>query len=57
MGRWFIDRGMLGTPEALHEHVINVYSKTGDWKRRLGVNEANEDDAFLILLDQQGIVR
>jgi hypothetical protein len=58
LGRWFIDRGMRkGTPAELHESVITVYSDTGDWKRRLGVTDANEDDAFLILVDGQGIVR
>lgn len=58
VGRWFIDRGMRkGTPEDLHENVITVYSRTGDWKRRLGVTPGNEDDAFLIVLDGQGIVR
>ena len=58
LGRWFIDSGMRnGTPEELHEHVITVYSKTGDWKKRLGHSQANEDDAFLILLDRDGIVR
>jgi len=58
LGRWFIDRGMRkGTPEALHENVITVYADAGDWKRRLGVESANEDDAFLILLDGNGIVR
>jgi hypothetical protein len=58
LGRWFIDRGMRkGTPEELHEHVITVYGDTGDWKRRLGVSDTNEDDAFLIVIDPQGIVR
>lgn len=58
LGRWFIDSGMRkGTPKALHEHVITVYSKTGDWKKRLGHSQANEDDAFLIVLDRDGIVR
>ena len=58
LGRWFIDRGMrTGTPAALHEHVITVYSRTGDWKTRLGVSSGSEDDAFLILIDEDGIVR
>ena len=58
LGRWFIDRGMRkGTPEALHENVITVYTDTGDWKKRLGVTDANEDDAFLIVIDRDGIVR
>ncbi len=58
LGRWFIDRGMRkSTPQELHEHVITVYSETGDWKRRLGVTNANEDDAFLVVVDGKGIVR
>ena len=58
LGRWFIDSGMRkGTPAALHEHVITVYSKASDWKKRLGVSPANEDDAFLILIDEAGVVR
>lgn len=58
LGRWFIDRGMRrGTPEELHENVITVYGGTGDWKRRLGVSDVNEDDAFLIVIDPQGNVR
>jgi hypothetical protein len=58
LGRWFIDPGMRkGTPAELHENVITVYGDTGDWKRRLGVSDANEDEAFLIVIDAQGIVR
>jgi len=58
LGRWFIDRGMRsGTPAELHEHVITVYSGTGDWKRRLSYAPAHEDDAYLIVLDRDGIVR
>jgi hypothetical protein len=58
MGRWFIDRGMRkSTPAELHEHVITVYSKTGDWKTRLGVTSSNEDEAFLVVLDRSGVVR
>jgi hypothetical protein len=58
LGRWFIDSGMRkGTPAALHDNVITVYSKAGDWKKRLGVSPANEDDAFLILADEAGVVR
>lgn len=58
LGRWFIDRGMRkGTPANLHENVITVYGGTGDWKRRLGVTAANQDDAFLVVLDPQGVVR
>jgi hypothetical protein len=58
LGRWFIDRGMRsGTPAELHEHVITVYGGTGDWKRRLSHAPAHEDDAYLIVLDRDGIVR
>jgi len=58
LGRWFIDRGMRkGTPQELHENVMTVYGGTGDWKRRLGVTDTNDEDAFLILLDRQGVVR
>ena len=58
LGRWFIDRGMRkSTPAELHEHVITVYSDVGDWKRRLGVSGANEDDAFLVVVDGKGIVQ
>jgi hypothetical protein len=58
LGRWFIDRGMRrGTPAELHEHVITVYGGTGDWKRRLSYSPAHEDDAYLIVLDRDGVVR
>jgi hypothetical protein len=58
LGRWFIDSGMRrGTPADLHEHVITVYSKTGDWKTRLGVSDANDRDAFVIVLDREGVIR
>lgn len=58
MGRWFIDRGMRsGTPTSLHENVITVYSKTGDWKRRLGATPDNDKHAFLILIDGTGLVQ
>ena len=58
LGRWFIDRGMRrGTPAALHEHVITVYGGTSDWKRRLSFSPEHEDDAYLIVLDRNGIVR
>jgi hypothetical protein len=58
LGRWFIDRGMRsGTPAELHEHVITVYGGTGDWKRRLSYSRAREDDAYLIVLDRDGVVR
>ena len=58
LGRWFIDRGMRsGTPAELHEHVITVYGGTGDWKRRLSHSPEHEDDAYLIVLDRDGVVR
>ena len=58
LGRWFIDRGMRkGTPLELHDHVITVYGGTGDWKQRLSYSPAHEDDAYLVVLDREGVVR
>ena len=58
LGRWFIDRGMReGTPVELHGHVITVYRGTGDWKRRLSYTSDHKDDAYLIILDNGGVVR
>lgn len=58
LGRWFIDRGMRsGTAVELHDRVITVYGGTGDWKRRLAFSAAHEDDAYLIVLDREGVVR
>ena len=58
LGRWFIDRGMRkGTPVELHDHVITVYGGTGDWKQRLSYSPAHEDDAYLVVLDREGVVR
>ena len=58
LGRWFIDRGMReGTPVELHDHVITVYRGTGDWKQRIGYASAHQDDAYLIVLDKEGVVR
>ena len=58
LGRWFIDRGMRsGTPAELHDRVITVYKGTGDWKKRLDYNAEHEDDAYLIVVDRDGIVR
>ena len=52
----FIDSGMRrGTPRDKHENVITVYGGTAPWKKRLGV--VNESNAYLVLLDRQGIVR
>ena len=58
LGRWFIDRGMRnGTPPALHERVITVYGGTDDWKQRLAFSPDHADDAYLVVLDREGIVR
>ena len=58
LGRWFIDRGMReGTPVELHDHVITVYRGTGDWKQRISYASAHKDDAYLIVLDKEGVVR
>jgi hypothetical protein len=58
LGRWFIDRGMRkGTPVELHDHVITVYGDTGAWKQRLSYSAAHQDDAYLIVLDRDGVVR
>jgi hypothetical protein len=58
LGRWFIDRGMRsGTPAELHERVITVYGGTGDWKKRVAYSAEHEDDAYLIVLDGDGIVQ
>jgi len=56
LGKWFINSGMRrGTPKKDHENVITVYGGTDPWKQRLGFQEP--DAAYLILLDQQGVVR
>ena len=58
LGRWFIDRGMRnGTPTELHDQVITVYGGTGDWKRRLSYSSEHKDDAYLIVVDREGVVR
>ena len=58
LGRWFIDRGMRsGTPVELHDRVITVYGGTGDWKKRLAYSAEHEDDAYLIVLDRDGVVQ
>jgi hypothetical protein len=58
LGRWFIDRGMRsGTPAELHDRVITVYKGTGDWKKRLAYSAERADDAYLIVLDKDGIVQ
>ena len=58
LGRWFINRGMRsGTPVELHDRVITVYGGTDEWKQRLSYSARHEHDAYLILLDGQGVVR
>jgi hypothetical protein len=58
LGRWFINKGMRnGTPVELHDQVITVYGGTGDWKQRLSYSPAHKDDAYLIVLDREGVVR
>jgi len=56
LGRWFIDSGMRrGTPREDQENVITVYGGADPWKQRLDFQAP--DAAYLILLDQRGIVR
>ena len=47
----------MARPVELHDHVITVYGGTGDWKQRLSYSPAHEDDAYLIVLDREGVVR
>ena len=46
-----------GAPVELHDHVITVYGGTGDWKQRLSYSPAHDDDACLVVLDREGVVR
>ena len=56
LGKWFIDSGMRkGTPKKDQENVITVYGGTDPWKQRLGFK--SPDAAYLVLLDQHGVVR
>jgi hypothetical protein len=56
LGRVFIDRGMRkNTPKELHGRVMTVYGGNDDWKARVGFSAP--DDAYLVLIDRQGIVR
>jgi hypothetical protein len=56
LGRWFIDSGMRkNTPPELHSRVMTVYGGNDDWKARVGFSAP--DDAYLVLIDRQGIVR
>lgn len=58
LAKWFIDSGMRrGTAPQLHEHVITVYSGADRWKAIMGFTKAQEDDAYLALLAQDGRVR
>lgn len=58
MGRFFIDRGMRkNTPKEAHDSVITVYGDTSEWKARMGVTDAREKEAFLMLLGPDGVVR
>jgi hypothetical protein len=56
LGKWFIDSGMRkGTPKKDQENVITVYGGTDPWRQRLGFK--SPDAAYLVLLDQHGVVR
>ena len=56
LAKWFIDSGMRkGTPRQDRENVITVYGGTDSWKQSLGFQ--SPDAAYLLLLDQRGIVR
>jgi hypothetical protein len=56
LGKWFIDSGMRkGTPRQDQENVVTVYGGTDLWKQRLGFQ--SPDAAYLILLDQRGVLR
>ncbi len=56
LGRWFIDSGMRkNTPPELLDHVMTVYGSNDDWKTRVGYSAP--DDAYLVLIDRQGVVR
>jgi hypothetical protein len=58
MGKWFIDSGMRkGTPKQDQSNVITVYGGTKPWKDRVGFDAKYEDDAYLILIDAQGVIR
>jgi hypothetical protein len=46
-----------GTPVELHEQVITVYGGTGEWKERLSYGRPHEDEAYLFVLDREGVVR
>jgi hypothetical protein len=55
LGRWFIDSGMRkNTPPELLDRVMTVYGPNDDWKARVGYSAP--DDAYLVLIDRQGVV-
>jgi hypothetical protein len=57
LGKWFIDSGMRsGTPKDLHENVITVWGDVDRWKALMNFADANQDDAYLALMDQKGRV-
>ena len=57
-GRFFIDRGMRNnTPKEAHDHVVTVYGDTGAWKTRVGFTDAREEDAYLLLVGPDGVVK
>ncbi len=56
LAKWFIDGSMRkATPKDDLEHVITVYSGTDPWKK--GAHLRQPDDAYLLLLDRDGIIR
>jgi hypothetical protein len=56
LGRWFIDSGMRkNTPPELLNRVMTVYGSNDEWKALVGYSAP--DDAYLVLIDRQGIVR
>ena len=58
LGRFFIDRGMRkNTPKEAHDHVITVYGDTSAWKKRVGFTAARENDAYLMLVGPDGVIR
>jgi hypothetical protein len=58
LGRIFIDRGMRkGTPKEAHDHVLTVYGDTGPWKERAGFTESAENNAYLLLVGPDGVIR
>ena len=46
-----------GTPAELHDAVITVYRGADNWRERLAYSAEHRDDAYLIVLDRNGIVR